>query len=188
MNIPGVITAGDSLTWRDSHAVNLTSGDSLTPGPWALHYAIRGPVALDLPATAAGGAWVTSATAAQTAQLTPGTYSWQAYCETADGLRVTVGYGDMTVKPNLAAATEPYDGRSLTKQILDAIEAEIKGRAAGGYTVEYSIAGRSLRKEPLSELLKLRNAYRAEYAQEIKRARMAQGRGDPTATFVAFRR
>lgn len=188
MNIPTIIICGDSVSWRDTLARNPVTGDAMRAEDWELRFAIRGPSSLDLTAGVSDWAWLTEIDAATSATLSPGAYHWQAYCENSDGYRVTVGQGELTVRPNLAAVVAPYDGRSLSKQIIDAIDAEIQARATGGYVAEYSISGRSLRKSSLSELTALRATYQAKYAREVKRARLAQGRGDPTNTLALFRR
>lgn len=188
MNIPGEITQGDSLSWSDQIPLNPNPPyGSLNPATWTLKYAIRGAVNLDLTAVSGGDGWTTSVTSTQSATLTPGKYYWQAYCVDGSGNRITVGDGDLNIKVDLVQQAAGYDGRSLAKQIVDAIEAEIKARATGGYVIEYSIAGRSLRKESLSDLMKLRADWRAKYAREIRQSRINQGRGDPTAAFVQFR-
>jgi hypothetical protein len=186
VNIPGVAAAGDTITWTDD-AVFDSQGNFYEPGSVTLGYSLRGPGALDVTAEAAGGQWSTTITAAQSSVLGAGRYYWTAYVKDADENRYTVGSGQITIQVDLVAQAAGYDGRSRAKQIIDAIEAEILSRTTNGATLEYTIAGRSLRKETLQSLQALRAEWVAIYAREVRAQRIAQGLGDPTARFVQFR-
>ena len=63
------------------------------------------------------------------------------------------------------------DLRSHAKKVLDAIEAVIENRATVDQS-SFSIAGRSLSRMSIDELLTLKNRYKAEYLKEIKEARI----------------
>ena len=186
MNIPGFATAGDTISWVDAVASDL-QGNWYAPGEYSLAYSLRGAVALDVQAVAADGGWQTTITPAQSATLTAGTYYWAAYVEDANGNRFTVGKGQIVIQVDLVSQTGPYDGRSTARQIIDAIDAEILARQTGGFAAEYSIAGRSLRKESLQVLQAIRAEWVAIYAKEVRAQRIAQGLGDPTARFAIFR-
>lgn len=186
MNIPGFATAGDTITWVDEVASDL-QGNWYTPGQYSLAYSLRGPAALDVQAVDTNGAWQTTITPQQSATLLAGPYYWMAYVEDADGNRFTVGNGQIIIQVDLSRQTGAYDGRTTAKKIIDAIDAEILARTSGGSTVEYSIAGRSLRKETLEALQMIRADWVAIYAKEVRAQRIAQGLGDPTARFAMFR-
>jgi hypothetical protein len=175
MNIPGQITAGDSVKWRDD-AVRDENGFALSAPLWALNYAIRGAAALDLASTPDGTGFLTSATTAQTAPLAAGTYYWTAFATSGDGERVTVARGTLEVLPDLTQATAGYDGRLQVEKDLAAIDAAIAARIAGGAVAEYSIAGRSLKNEPLPALYAMRD----KVAAKVARARK------PRQIFVSF--
>lgn len=186
MNIPGFATAGDTISWTDDTASDLR-GNWYAPAQYSLAYSLRGAVALDVQSVAADGGWQTTITPAQSVTLTAGTYYWAAYVEDANGNRFTVGNGQIIIQVDLTRQDGPYDGRTTAKKIIDAIDAEILARTSGGSTVEYSIAGRSLRKETLQSLQAIRAEWVAMYAKEVRAQRIAQGLGDPTARFAMFR-
>ncbi|MDE8343685.1 MAG: hypothetical protein POG24_07690 [Acidocella sp.] len=188
MNIPGIATAGDTITWVDSDVFDY-QGNSYSPGTgYLLNYSLRGPAALDVAAVVADGQWTVTITPTQSATLTAGQYFWTAYVSDAAGDRFTVGTGQITIQVDLTKAAAGYDGRSQAKQIIDAINAEMLARINNGAAMEYTIAGRSLRKETLQALQALRAEWVGIYAKEVRAQRMAQGLGDPTARFVQFRR
>lgn len=186
MNIPGIATAGDTITWTDD-VVTDYQGNFYGPAGYDLNYSLRGPAALDVQAANTDGEWKTTITPAQSATLKAGQYFWTAYVSDVGGDRFTVGTGQITIQVDLTTEQAGYDGRSTARQIIDAIDAEILARTSGGSTLEYTIAGRSLRKETLQSLQAIRAEWVAIYAKEVRAQRMAQGLGDPTARFVQFR-
>lgn len=163
---PSIITAGDTISWRRSLADY--------PAPtWVLTYALVNAAGkISITAAADGTDHLVSVAAATTAGYTAGTYRWQAYV-TNGSQRVTVGSGEVTIKPNFAAATT-LDSRSHVKKVLDAIEAVIEGRASIDQE-EYTIANRSLKRTPIAELLRLRQHYKTFYVQEQNAEKVAQG-------------
>ena len=187
MNIPGIATAGDTITWTEQSVFDF-QGNFYEPGAYTLNYSLRGPSVLDVVATQVEGEWSITITPTQSEALAAGQYFWLAYVTDANANRFTVGNGQITIQVDLTKAVAGYDGRSNAKKIIDAIEAEIQARITGGSAVEYTIAGRSLRKEPLQALQMLRAEYVGIYAKQVRAQRMAQGLGDPTARFVQFRR
>lgn len=186
MNIPGIATAGDTITWFDD-VVTDNQGNFYEPGNYDLKYSLRGPSALDVTAFNTNGQWKTTIAPADSEKLAAGQYYWIAVVTNAGGDRFTVGTGQITIQVDLTGQQAGYDGRNTAKKIIDAIDAEILARTSGGSTLEYTIAGRSLRKETLQSLQAIRADWVAIYAKEVRAQRMAQGLGDPTARFVQFR-
>ncbi|MEO8804648.1 MAG: hypothetical protein ABI433_01085 [Burkholderiaceae bacterium] len=194
MNIPGILVAGDSLTWVD-YAFGDALGASVDAGAYSLAYSFRGPVAaagLDVVGTPRGTGWSFTLTTAQSAAMnvgaTPQTWYWQASATKA-GARVTAGDGSLYVKPNLAgltAGSSLFDGTSPAEKILAAIEAEITARATGGMTLEYTIGNRSLKKEPIGALLALRTSYKLIVSRERRGQQIANGLGNPGRVGVRF--
>ena len=100
----------------------------------------------------------------------PHDYIWGAYItRTSDSSRVQVGEGKITILPNLADTNA--DLRSHAKKVLDSLEAVIEGRATIDQS-SMSIAGRSLSRMSVDELLTFRNRYKSEYLQEVKLSRL----------------
>lgn len=178
-NIPAQFHAGDTVEWSDS------SFNGKSAAAYALTYALRGPVNLTFTGVAAGDGWDVTITAAQSATMPPGDYTWQAYL-TESGKRYTVGSGKVSVLANIATQVVGYDGRTQIEKDLDAVKEAIRSRLAGDATVEYTIGNRSLKKEPLSALLSLRTQLESDVAREKQAKRLSDGTG--RSVFVRFGR
>jgi len=76
--IPETIYAGDSLSWTE------VAGEYPAP-EWTMRYAVRGASMLDLNSTPSGVDHAFLATAAQTAALSTGQYSWQSFVSDGTG-------------------------------------------------------------------------------------------------------
>ena len=190
MNIPSKLTAGDSASWSDV-SFSTPDGRAISAMDYTLSYSLRGPGApVDLSSVANGSGWKTSLTTAQSTPLNPTaaavTWFWQAYA-TKSGERVLAGEGSITIKPNLAALTGTFDGRSKAEQDLAAVKQEISNRISGGGTIEYSIGSRQLKKEPVSELLKLQDRLQMIVNRERTAQRVANGLGNPGKVMVRFK-
>jgi len=186
MSIPEKLTAGDSTTWTDDAASD-SLGNAVTSADWLLTYYIRGAHALTVTGVANSSGWKTSITAAQSTTLDAGVYYWQA--SASKGIdRVTLGQGTITVQANLASTVHQnqFDGRSEAEHVLAAIDAEIRARATGGMTEEYTIGNRSLKKTPMRELVALQSTYKAVVLRERQAQKIAQGLGNPRAVYVRF--
>ena len=177
---PMRVIAGDTVAW--------SRADLLTDYPsseYSLHY--RGRKAGDATASfnvSANSSYQVTVAAAATSNWTPGVWHWQAYItRTSDSARVTVGEGTFEVVANRASSTT--DPRSHAKRMLDAIEALLEGKATDDVD-EYSINGRSLKKIPVSELVKWRDLYKAEYRQEQTAENIRRGLASPRKVMVRF--
>lgn len=193
MNLPSFITAGDSAAWLD-YPFTDALGASVDSSTYALSYSLRGPVdaaKLDLTGTASGTGWQFNLTTAQSAALntvpTPAHWYWQAYA-TKSGVRLTAGEGTLVVRPNLAAISgATFDGRSAAEQILSTVETAIQARINGDMVTKYTIGSRSLEKEPMANLLQLRDRYRTIVSRERKAQAIKNGLGNPTRLGVRFK-
>ena len=175
---PTEIRAGDSVKWTRS----LSDYPAST---WTLSYALRGPGEIDITASADGDDHSVSELPATTAGWTEGIYNWVA--KVTDGTDTyTIDEGTVEILEDLAAVTGAYDGRSHAKKVLDAIEAVIEGRASQDQ-MSYTIAGRSLARTPIPDLLKLRDRYRAEYAQEGRAEKAANSKGHAGRILARFK-
>ena len=174
---PTTANAGD--TWRWTR----TLADYPASAGWALSYTlINGTTKITINASASGDAHAVTVSAATTAGYTAGTYDWRARVTKA-GEVYTVGEGRLTVRNAYAGST--FDARSHARKTLEAIEAVIEGRASSS-TLEYSIAGRSLKHIPAADLLALRDRYRAEVKREDAAAAVAAGLPDQRRVYVRF--
>jgi len=159
---PLSLVAGDTWTWQRSDL-----GADFPPAAYSLTYSMQREGNTTAPttftATESGETYTVTVPAATTAVLAAGTWQWTAHAiRTADSARVTVGSGIFTVKPNPAVAHDP---RSHAAKVLAAIEALIEGRATSDVS-SYSIAGRSLTKLSIDELMSWRAKYRAMVNRE----------------------
>lgn len=162
MILPDKISAG--LTF--SQLVTLTAYQAPT---WALSAVLRGPVSINLTATAEGNQHRFAADAATTATWTPGVY-WYSVRAT-DGVEVVEIENDqLVIAPDLANVGEEFDGRTHAQRTLAAIEAVIEKRASLDQE-RYRINNRELYRTPIADLLKLRDLYRAEVRREQAAAR-----------------
>ena len=177
---PGIITAGDTITWLRS-----LPGYPATGG-WALHYALRGLAAIDIAASADGDNHLVSVIPATSAEYTDGIYTVQGYVTNGTD-RITVFSDTITIKPDLVSAVAGYDGRSHVKRVLDSIEAVIEGRASKG-DQQLTIDGTTLIKMTATELLQLRTRYKTEYRKEQRSARVAQGKNSCRKIVTRFTR
>lgn len=173
---PDVIVAGDTAKWLRS------LDDYPASASWVLTYTlVSAAQRYNFSATASGSDHLVTVAATTTAAWVAGTYTWRAQVSKA-GEVYTVGSGSIKVRPSFSAAT---DGRSHARKALEAIEAVIEGRATSE-VLEYEIANRRLKYIPLSELLQLRDRYRAEVAREDAAQRAAAGLPDTRRVFVRF--
>jgi hypothetical protein len=184
MNIPSVITAGDSVAWTDVSTVD-TAGQPVDSRTYALTYSFRGPAVggnADVSGNAQGTGWATALTTAQTAAFNVGStqavWYWQAFATKA-GTRVTVGKGQLVVRPNLGALSTGavFDGRTQSEIDLAAVRAEMSARLNNGVTVEYTIGSRSLKKEPMAALIQMEQRLCRLVARERRAAAAANGLG-----------
>lgn len=151
---PTEVTAGDTLTWQRALA------DYPASAGWVLTYALVAAASqITITATADGDDHLVSVAAAASALYTPGDYAWQAYVTKA-AERYTVGSGSLTIRPNLAAQGGGYDARSHAQKTLAALEAWLESHDLA--VADYQIAGRAMKYHSIPDLLKLRDAYKAE--------------------------
>jgi len=169
---PEELIAGDRLAWKRTD-LNTDYDNSL----YTLKYSARlegtGATEIEITASASGNDYLIEVAAAVTAVYTAGTYHWQAYItRDSDSERVTIEDGTFKVIANRDSATT--DPRTHAKITLEAIEAVIESRATKDQ-MSYTIAGRSLDRMEIDDLLKFRGVYRAEVAAEL---RAANGKGN----------
>lgn len=165
---PTEFTAGDTVKWKVAFA-DFPANDG-----WTLKYTFRGPEIHDVTATADGADHSVTLSAAVSADFTAGDYWWDAYASKA-AERYKVRTGQLKVLANLEAVTGVYDGRSIVKRTLDALEAMIEGKASRDQ-MSYSIEGRSLSRMSVQDVLQWRGVYRGLYRQELDAERRRLGK------------
>lgn len=182
---PAELVLGDYWAWRRD--------DLATDYPvsaYSLSYEFHedsgggGTHKFTLTATEADDTYFIESASSTTANYSVGDYIWEAYItKTSDSNRVMVDSGRTKITQNLADTNA--DLRSHAKKVLDAIEAVIENRATMDQS-SMSIAGRSLSRLSINELMTFRDRYKAEYLKEIKLARIRNGQGSGNTIKVNF--
>jgi hypothetical protein len=162
--------AGDTWTWTRTLA-------DYPAGTWTLKYRFKNATTgFEFTASQSGTDHLVSVAAATTAAFTAGQYQWIAWVEGGTSEKYTVDEGSLQVLPDYRAglATVPLDDRTHARKVLAAIEAVIERRATLDQ-MEYTIDGRSLKRTPIPDLLKLRQKYQAEVRGQDAAARLNDG-------------
>lgn len=180
---PAELVAGDTWIWTRP---DLVSAYPASQG-WSLSYVlVNAGAVIAVSATAEGDVFTVNAPAETTADKVAGVYNWEAYVAVGTD-RFRVGRGTVKILPNLqAAGLTGHDGRSHARRVLDAIEAVIEGRASKDQA-SYQIGDRRLDRTPITDLLKLRNTYKAEVGRERQAERLRQGKGTGRMVLTRFR-
>ncbi|WP_319419477.1 hypothetical protein [Pleurocapsa sp. FMAR1] len=143
LNPPKSIVSGDFKKW-------ISTLPEYPPTEWQLSWAIRGESVLDLVASPYDGNYQTQISSTQSANLLPGTYSWQAMV-TRGNERTTIATGSIMVIQDLARASTGFEAR-----FSDEIELELLTKAIAELSsknvAEYYIGTRKVRYNDLASL------------------------------------
>jgi hypothetical protein len=186
MNIFNTLIVGDSAKWSDS-AMALADGRIASSPDWVLTYWLRGPSKLDMPAIADGsGGWMSTLAANASAGLIAGLYAWSV--TVASGAeRFTVGFGQLTLQPDLAGKDEGHEARTPAQIALADCEAAMGTfNRTGGKVKRYDIAGRSMEFQSIGDLMQLHAFWKAKVEAEAATAGVAQGGVNPRNFYVRF--
>ena len=178
---PAELRTGDTWKWTKSLA------DYPASESWTLKYRFKNAAGgFEITASAAGDDYSVTVAAATTAGYAAGAYSWMAWVEGGTSEKYTVDTGTCTINPDYRSgtATAAFDDRTHARVVLDAIEAVLESRASKDQEA-YEIAGRSLKRTPIADLLKLRQHYKAEVASQVAAEAIANGLG--TGRRIQFR-
>lgn len=119
-----------------------------------------------------------------TTSYTKGNYHWISYItRSSDSARIKISEGYTEIEDNYSTTTTSV--RSHAKKVLDAIEAVIENRASMDQS-SMSIAGRSLSRLTIDELLQFRSFYKAEYLKEVRKAKAKSGQSTGNNIKVRF--
>jgi len=123
---------------------------------------------------------------ATTATYAAGLYTWQAFADNGTE-RYLLDSGTLKVLPDYAAGTitAALDDRTHARKVLTAIEAILENRATKDQE-EYTIAGRSLKRTPIPDLIVLRDTYRREANAEKIAEQIANGGANPRRMGIRF--
>jgi hypothetical protein len=156
--IPTRLRAGDTARWR------LDLPDYPPADGWALAYTLVTTTGvISIVSAADGSAHLVEVPTATTAVWQAGRYTYQEYV-TRTGERVTLSTGEVLIEPDLSQVIAGADTRSHARRVLDSIEAWLETKSAIAGSVQ--IGDRRVQQYPITELLALRDRYRAEVARE----------------------
>lgn len=166
---PQVFTAGDTVKWKKY------LGDYTPVDGWTLSYAmVMSGSQKTVTATDNGdGSHLVTINAADSGNYNAGIYHWQAYVSKGSE-RYQVGYGRFEVKPDFSSKTTGYDNTSHVKNVLDALEATILGKASKDQ-LSYTINGTTVGRMSPSDLIRWQNHYKILYKQELQIEKMSNG-------------
>ncbi len=174
--VPPVLQKGDYWAWKRTSlseeypvaSFSLKYKFHLISGTTASNFVIN--------ATESGNDYIfaSSSTSSQTA----GDYRWTAIVvRTSDQVEAILNEGYLTIVDDGA--------RSHVKIVLDSIEAVIEGRANMDQS-SMSIAGRSLSRMSIDELMTFRDRYKTDWLKEVKMARIKNGMASGNTIGVKF--
>ncbi len=174
--VPAVLQKGDFWAWKKT---NLSTDYPLAS--YSLKYKfylIDGSTASNftIDATESNNEYIisTSSTTSQTA----GDYRWDGIIvRTSDSAELIIEDGYSTILDNAV--------RSHAKIVFDSICAVIENRASIDQS-SMSIAGRSLSRMSIDELLTFKDRYKAEWLKEVKMARIKNNQGSGNTIKVNF--
>ena len=166
---PENLYAGDRWVWKRTDLTDYGSG-------YTLSYELTldtGADPVTITASLSGTEYLIEVSQATTANYTAGNYHWVALItRDSDSERIKIDAGTLTVKPD--PATSAADPRSDARTAYDAIQAVLLNRATKDQ-MSYSIAGRTLERTPIPDLLVLKTHYKREVMAEEKAERLAKG-------------
>jgi hypothetical protein len=167
MNLPSTLTAGDTWEWDAEY------GDYPADTWTATAYFENSAESFSVASTADGTTHVFAALATATDDYKAGSYYVQVRV-VSGAESYTVETGWVTVGADPASAVK-VDHRSWARRTLDAVEAFLEGNATTAQQ-SMSIAGRSISRWSLAELLQFRSQLRGEVRTEEQGANAGLGR------------
>ena len=190
MTFPQQIIAGDLIQWRIPETKDAFDNPINSPD-WSVTYYLRTNTSSE-GATVNSSAYLSgfefSIPAATTVNFDAGNWFYQAVANKSGQQSQTIFRGSFKVLASQAYTGTPaaFDGRSQLQKDLDLIETAIRNILSGGVIQEYKIGTRTAKKYELAELLVLKSQLKVELVREKQAETIANGLGNPRATFVRF--
>ena len=190
MTFPNEIRVGDYVQWRIPASQDVF-GNSISSPDWSVVYYLRtntGPIGATINSSAFNDGFQFTIASNVTATFTAGTWFYQAVANKSGAEKQTIYTGQFKVLESLeySGTAVNYDGRSQVEKDLATIQIAIRNIISGGAIQEYKIGTRTAKKYELSELIQLESRYKAELVREKQAEMIANGLGNPRATFVRF--
>lgn len=182
---PDTLVVGDRWMWRRPDLASIYD-----PSEYALTYEYHrdsgggGVNQFTITATETSDDYIIEVPSTTTDGYKSNAYVWYAFItRSSDSERIAVDNGRAELVEDFADSSA--DVRTHAKTVLDAIEAVIENRASQDQ-MSYSIAGRSLARMSIDDLMTFRNRYRAEYLEEIKKSRIKNKQDSGNLVKVRF--
>ncbi len=190
MTFPTTIRAGDYIQWRLPASEDVF-GNAISSPDWSVIYYLRtnlGPLGATVNSSAYNDGFQFTIASNVTETFAAGDWYYQAVANKSGAEKQTIYTGQFEVLESLNYTGTPqnYDGRSQVEKDLETIETAIRTLISGGAIKEYKIGNRNAKKYELAELLTLKSQYKVELVREKQAETMANGLGNPRATFVRF--
>jgi hypothetical protein len=190
VTFPNEIRAGDYVQWRIPASQDVF-GNSISSPDWSVVYYLRtntGPIGATVNSSAFNDGFQFTIASNVTATFTAGSWFYQAVANKSGAEKQTIYTGQFKVLESLeySGTALNYDGRSQVEKDLAIIQTAIRNIINGGAIQEYKIGTRTAKKYELSELIQLESRYKAELVREKQAEMIANGLGNPRATFVRF--
>ena len=190
MTFPNEIRVGDYVQWRIPASQDVF-GNSISSPDWSVVYYLRtntGPIGATINSSAFNDGFQFTIASNVTATFTAGDWFYQAVANKSGAEKQTIYTGQFKVLESLeySGTALNYDGRSQVEKDLATIQIAIRNIISGGAIQEYKIGTRTAKKYELSELIQLESRYKAELVREKQSEMIANGLGNPRATFVRF--
>ena len=190
MTFPNEIRVGDYVQWRIPASQDVF-GNSISSPDWSVVYYLRtntGPIGATINSSAFNDGFQFTIASNVTATFTAGDWFYQAVANKSGAEKQTIYTGQFKVLESLeySGTALNYDGRSQVEKDLATIQTAIRNIISGGAIQEYKIGTRTAKKYELSELIQLESRYKAELVREKQAEMIANGLGNPRATFVRF--
>lgn len=190
--LPSKFTAGDSFSWNHAATTDYLGTNIRSDDGWSLVYNFRGNksgATLELTGVADGsGGWDFTMSADDSELFADlSLVYWGAKASKSTDRR-TLASGSVAVEVDLSAVSSvPYDGSSQAEKDLLAVRAAMRAMISGGAVQDYSVAGRSVRKMQMSDLILLESKLKVEVQREKQAASVARGDTPKSSLYVRFR-
>lgn len=182
------LVAGTTLNFLTSVA------DYPATDGWTLKYYLRlrtAAGAIDLTAAAEGADYrvqVPASGGSGTASWTPGVYAWESRVEKGTE-KYPVDSGQITVLPDISAASGTFDSRSLAEKALDDAKAAYAAfMASRGTMRRYKIGEREMEFTTGADIVERINYWQLEVNRERRQKALAKGLPDPRRVYVRLNR
>lgn len=181
---PETIIVGDFIQWR-----KIPEYADYPPSTYSMEYVARitagGSTEIKLAGTDYdSSAWLFQVSSAVSAEFVAGFYHWQLEAvRNSDSERLVIERGTFTAVEDLDV--NGADPRTHAEIMVDKIESVLENRADSDVD-DYSIAGRSLTKMKVKDLLYWRDYYRTEVTKEKRQELIKRGKRVNSTVKVRF--